>query len=353
MGEALRHWGPAALAWALVLTSGSRDRTRVWLRWVLVGLACSLTVQVPAVYAALGQATGVSHAPRLISHTGMVLTAWAAQEFIARVDGRPRGPRWQTWWVISGFAVMCALFAALPDLLPQSPWVMEYCLAYAATQAPALVSVIHFGLRHARRAPDHAIRVSLRVFTAGTALGLLYLANKTVLAVSPRLGFEFPFGRTVLPGKVLPTTSYVLVLLGAALPAALGWLHHHRLYRRLGPLWRALYRADPAIALDRTTVPDVLVLRHLRLRLYRRVIEIRDGLLALQPYRPYPTARTPDAATEAATIAAALHARSTGAPPHPHPATPSGGTDLVDDTLFLSEVSTAFHRTTSGRPLPR
>ncbi|GAB2966752.1 MAB_1171c family putative transporter [Saccharothrix stipae] len=353
MGEALRQWGPAALAWALVLSRGPGGAARRRVRWVLVGLACSLTAQIPAVSALVGEVSGVRDAGRLVSHAGMVFTAWAAQEFVACMNGSPRGPRWQAWWAAGAFGLMCVLFAALPDLRPQSPWVMEYCLVYAVAQVPALVAVIGLGVRHAQ---DRTLRVSLRLIAAGTVLGLLYLVDKSVLAVAPRAGFEFPFGRSVLPAKVLPTTAYVLVLVGAALPAAVSWLRHYRLHRGLGPLWRALYQADPRFALDPPSVPDVVVLRHLRLRVYRRVIEIRDGLLALRPHRSPEvassararavasglTGRALEAAVEAEIVAEAL-VRSRQAETATSPAGPvAGGTDLADDTAFLAQVSAAF-----------
>ncbi|MBN6039556.1 MAB_1171c family putative transporter [Amycolatopsis sp. 195334CR] len=352
MAEALREWGPALLAWVVLASrglGGSPARRRV--RWVLFGLACSLTAQIPLIYAALGD----GHLARLLSHAGMVFAAWAGQEFMSVLTGHPRGARWQAWWAGGTFGVMCLLFALMPDLRPQSAWVMEYCLVYAAAQLPALLTVIGLGARYARAAGDAAIRASLWLVVAGTALALLYLLNKSALAVAPRLGTTFGFGRTVLPSKILPTTAYLLVLIGAALPAVVGWRRRHRQFRRLGPLWQALYRADPSIALDPPGGPDVLVLRDLRLRLYRRVIEIRDGLLALQPYRcPEVAARTEAdgaAAAEAAVIAAALTARADGATPVNRPAGVTGGTDLAEDTEFLAEVSDVYRRLSrSARP---
>lgn len=364
MGDALRQWGPAVLAWALLLTRRGGTGARRCLRWVLVGLACSLTAQIPAASAVLGQVTGSDESARLANHAGMLLTAWAGQEFMARMNGYPRGPRWQAWWTATGFAVMCLFFTAAPDLRPQSPWVMEYCLTYAAAQLPALTAVVVLGLRHARRAGDRVLRASLRLVVAGTALGLLYLANKTILAMGPRLDFQFAPSRTPAAREALPTTAYLLVLIGAALPTTLGWLHHYRLHRRLGPLWRALYRAEPAIALDPPWLPDVLVLRNLRLRVYRRVIEIRDGLLALQPYRDPAvtetahveattsglTGRAHDAAVEAATVTAALRAHATGTVPARSVPVARGGTDLAEDTAFLLAVSRAFRTLNARRP---
>ena len=129
-----------------------------------------------------------------------------------------------------------------------------------------------------------------------------------------------------MASKLLPTSAYLLVLVGATLPTLLTWLGRYRRYRRLGPLWRDLYRADPAIALDPPAVPDAFAVVRLRLRLYRRVIEIRDGLLALRPYRDPVVAAAArdratraglhgppcDAAVEAAVIAAALRAKAEG-----------------------------------------
>ncbi|MBP2183404.1 MAB_1171c family putative transporter [Amycolatopsis magusensis] len=345
----MREGGPALLAWVVLLSRGrGGGLARRRARWVLLGLACSLTAQIPVVYAAIGDLAGVSHAARLVSHAGMVFTAWAGQEFMAGLTGRARGTRGQAWWAGGAFAVMCLLFVSLADIRPETPRVMEYCLVYAAAQLPALLAVIASGARYARETHDAVLRTGLRLIVAGTALSLLYLLNKSILAVTPRLDSAFPFGRTVLPSKVLPTTAYLLVLLGAALPAVTGWLHRHRLYRRLGPLWTALYRAEPSIALDPPRTPDALVVRGLRLRLYRRVIEIRDGLLALQPYRcPEVAARTRHAgaaATEAAVVAAALEARAGGATPLARPAGVAGGTDLAEDTEFLAQVSDAYRK---------
>lgn len=364
MGDALRAWAPAALAWVLVIHLGrGGDGPRRRVRWVLTGLAVSLTAQVPLVYAALGALTGWPHAARLVSHAGMVLTVWAAQEFMAALNGRDHGRRWQAWWAAGAFAAMCGLFVTLPrDLLPQSPRVMEYVLVYGAAQLPALFTVIVLGVRYARQARDEIIRASLQLVVAGTGLAVLYLVNKSVLAMSSRLDFSFAIGRSVTLSRTLPTTAYVLVLAGAALPASLGWWHRYRLFRRLGPLWWALYRADPAIALDRPTLPDLLIIRGLRHRLYRRVIEIRDGLLTLHPYRDPEVAaaaragaagsgrdgRAVEALAEAASIAAALDARAAGAEPGPAAPEVSGGADLAADTAYLGEVSAAFRARVRG-----
>src|SRR5439155_23768653 len=97
--------------------------------------------------------------------------------------------------------------------------------------------------------------------------------------------------------------------------------------------------------------------RDLDFRLYRRVIEIRDGRLALRGFLDERVAATADAlgrraglsgdalaaATEAAVIAAALRAKAAGAPARPPAAEPvTGGRDLADEVAWLTQVARAF-----------
>ncbi|OXM61599.1 MAB_1171c family putative transporter [Amycolatopsis vastitatis] len=360
MGEWLIRYGPPILAWTLfAVRRGGQDRGRRSVRWVFGGLAVSLTALTPAGHAAIKELTGAEDLPRLVGHAGMLFAVWAAQRFLAHLSGAPTGFRWQSWWIAGTFVVMCVFFALTPDLMPQSPWVMEYCIAYAAAQIPAFAAVIVLCLRYARIAGDPVLRIGLWLIVAGTAAAVLYLVNKTILAASPRWGFDYPLGREFLVGKVLPTAAHVLVLLGAALPAVAGWLSRYHLYRRLSPLWTDLYRAAPEIAL---APPGAVALGNLKLRLYRRVIEIRDGLLALQPYRDPTVAvtarkearraglagRSLEAEVEAAVVAEALRARARGTAPREQEAVVSGGGDLVSDTTYLSDVADAYRRKMPG-----
>lgn len=359
MGVLLYQYGPPVLAWALFLSRrpGS-DRGRRCVRWVLLGLAVSLTALSPAVYALVGELSGVGHLARLIGHGGMLFAAWAAQEFLAHMNGLGRGARWHIWWIAGAFAVMCVLFARSPDLYPESPGILEYCVVYLVGQAPAFGNVIRLGLRYARAADDRALRVGMRLVVAGTVAALGYLVNKVVRTASARFDFPYAAGHIVAVGKLAPAAAHVLVLVGATLPAVVGWLHRYRHYQRLGPLWRALYRAEPTIALDPPVGPDVLAVRRLRLRLYRRVIEIRDGMLALHPYREHDVARAArDHATraglrgrqlaatiEAAAVAAALRSRASGNPPAATENPVTGGDDLESDTAFLTQVARAYRK---------
>ncbi len=356
MADWLTRYGPPILAWVLfVFRRGSTDRDRRSVRWIFGGLAVSLTALTPAGHTVIRAATGVQELPRLIGNTAMLFAVWAALRFLVHLNGTPAGYRWQARWM-AGMAVLMGVFFVLaPDLMFESPWAMEYYLAYALAQIPALVELIMLSGAYARIVGDPAIRIGLWLAAAGTTGALLYLVSKTVLAMSPRLGFDYPPGRDPLVATVFPAVSQALVLLGVALPAVAGWVSRYRRYRRLRPLWTDLYRADPEIALH---PPRVAALGNLKLSLYRRVIEIRDGLLALQPYRDPEFAvaaresaqraglrgRRLEAEVEAAVVAAALSARARGAAPAEPEGLVSGGGDLASDTAFLSDVADAYRR---------
>ncbi|MFI0737516.1 DUF6545 domain-containing protein [Streptomyces sp. NPDC021100] len=178
-----------------------------------------------------------------------------------------------------------------------------------------------------------------------------------------------PAGRPADNGD--DTVSTALALVCAALVAAGGsaavrpalrhWWWFLRTYRALTPLWSAFHRAFPTTPLPARrhpfAVPAGLSPRRLRFALYRRVIEIHDGLLLLRPHLPAAPEAGPgtagaavagpgndDAHTAATRIAHALRDRTPppGPPPGPLPLRPTTGTDPA--AAQLAAVSRAFAR---------
>ena len=338
MGELLLRYVPPAVAWLLVFSWRKQDDAvrRLWL-----GLAVSMTALTPAGQIAFVRLTGSSDLPRLVGHAGMVLVAWSAHDFLAHLNGLRRS-RWSKWWTAGMFAVMCLLFELMPSLLPQAPWVFEYWVAYLLTLTPAFGNVIRLGLRYARATSDRALRLGLRMIVTGTALALVYLVNRVVRIGSSRFDYPYPLGFKFWMSAVLPNFAHVLVLLGAATPALAAWWRRYRQYTRLRPLWELLAAGDPTIALN----PRV-GRANMRLLVYRRVIEIRDGLLDLQPYRDAEAATAvreksaSPAEVEAVVILAAIRARAAGVEPV-RTGPVAGGPDLAGDTAFLCDVADAL-----------
>ena len=129
----------------------------------------------------------------------------------------------------------------------------------------------------------------------------------------------------------------------------------HCAYRRLRPLWQAVRAAVPEIALPPGPSADI------GYRLYRRVIEIRDGQLALRPYSdPQAVAMAEsearsegvtgadlEATIEAALLATAISARESGLPRHDDPdhlPPMRSGEQLADEVGWLIRVSQMFAR---------
>ncbi|MDF5757912.1 MAB_1171c family putative transporter [Spongiactinospora sp. TRM90649] len=396
MGESVRLYGPAVLAWALLLWAphGRRrqsEPSRRVVRLILAGLAASATLGTPAVYSLVAELSGVPNLARLLGHAGMLLVAWGAYAFFRLMsDPAPvagtLGVRY-AGGLFAALAVMAALFAAAPTPVDDvrfaaryaaAPWVLEYWLALLVAVVPAFWGVILRGWRCSVLAASATLRLGLRLVIVGALCAKLYVLHKAVFFGAARFGLDYPPEPRAALDALLPLFAHVLVLLGATLPGwgprlrvpqALEWLDRYRAYRELRPLWLALYRAVPEIAL----VPPVsaaadLSPADLRLRLYRRVIEIRDARLALSPYfdagvgaaaRRLTGSMAPledgtmareEALAEAGMLAVAMtrdrsqDAHGTASGPDPLAERAPGGGDLESDIAFLGEVAWAYRR---------
>lgn len=132
------------------------------------------------------------------------------------------------------------------------------------------------------------------------------------------------------------------------------WSRQRRSYRRLEPLWRTLSEAVPQVRLaDGDDAGDI------GLRLYRRVIEIRDAQLLLEPFADADAvARAEEAArarglageplqayVEATALATALPRWDPDRPAAASTASPrktAGDATLSRETRFLERVAAAF-----------
>jgi hypothetical protein len=385
VGDWLRLYGPPVLAWALVLgrlVGPYRFDTfeRRAILTCLTGVACTVTLTTPLGYLVLGNLTGIPNVARPLGHFSMLVVVWATWGLmlsLSNPNSQWKSP-WRTWWMLATMAAMTVTFvlADIPENTVHfasgyggTPWVLEYWLVYISYLLPAYGVLFRLTRRYARLSGRRSLRVGLHVITVGIVISAIYHVHKAYYFAALRFHWDYPVALRTPLDKYATVISMVLVLGGLTLPSwtwrVVTWLRQYRTYHRLGPLWRSLHAANPEIALSTTGFIESHLPRDLGLRLYRRVIEIRDGRLALNPYLDPEvatrargeaataglTGQRAEAYVEAVTLTEALRAKRDGRTA----ATPSteirGGGDLTADTEFLTEVASAFRTVRTPSPV--
>lgn len=307
----------------------SKQRT-LWAAFA--ALTLSMTLRHPAIMHAIDGGTGVNNLSTLLKHYLGIMAAAAVLEFvyvIARPHSRT-GVRQRMAAVGTTMAVLTVLFVFVPrrteaedffehsaGSLPATAYLLVW-LAYLAT-AMAMATRLFWG--SSRHAGPGWLHTGLRLLGAGTAVGVAYALSRAVYLVLRLTEAADPdsdaSASTVTDAMKL--TAIGLILVGSSVPAVgVAWraARHWRYLRALRPLWHDLTGAVPEVVLG-----EELRRRELRMRLHRRVVEIRDAILALQPYV---SAAQRDAAASAARqdlaeacwIEAARHSKLAGRAPY-------------------------------------
>ena len=268
----------------------------LWL--TLAALAVGATADLPGLPAALDTALGTGpNVGHLLKHMAVLAAAAGAREVVRGFALPPNQaaaglrPRLATF-AIAQIALL-ALFVAAPvhttqlptlNAAADQPTLLAYWAVYVVFVGGSLVSVERLTRWYLAHAERGGLRTGFVLLELGALVGLLYCAHK-VLHVGGQAGL-LPF--TPLAGQGddvsdgLQGIALLLLVLGVAWPqlAEHPWsrrLTAARADRALQPLWRELTAATPGVALHRQ-VHDP------HERLYDRVIEIRDSILALRPY---------------------------------------------------------------------
>lgn len=364
---------PAALLWLAVasrartLNQGHAQRA---LCVSLAACAVAATLEVSLVAAALHGLTGVANLGQLVKHLAALVAAGATREVVRGFALPParavKGAHRRVAAFGAGSAAMVLLFALAPiheeevhDLTARSatePAMLAYWAVFLIFLGSGLVSMgrlAHWYRRHAKPSPLRSVLVLVEL---GSVAGLLYILHKVTYFGARALG--------VGGGVFINSTSAVSSGLFAAcvilIVAGVNWLtiseHRavrglaaYRAYRELQPLWRDVTAAAPDVKLPPAP-------RQGEEHLYDRIIEIRDGVLAL---RPYITAQMPaearrvarelgvspskrEAATEAAVLEMARRAKARGdRAPSPPLSDPGGATDLDGEVRALVQIARA------------
>ena len=355
------------------------------LRLICVMLACMTVTAAlgsPTAYVAFDRALGVPNLSALAMNACGMGFVLAVQRLLLHwvypaERARRRAQWWQSFYILA-FVAQVVLFALAP-VDTEEPWFIG---RYAATPFArefmvmvdvcllfTLIDIARLCWRYAAVAGRSFLRVGLRCTGIGAMVSIAYFPVELAYVLGRSAGV------TLLPDGVLARVytamgfcSSLLVAGGLTIPAwgpriaeARAWMGRYRAYRGLHRLWLALYHANPHIALDAPTATnDPLWIDDLDYRLVRRVVEIRDGRLALRPYLSTATAEHArrageraglhgtalEAAVEAATIADAIRAqreRRESTDPYLYEA--PGGADLASETAWLGQVCRAMRET--------
>ena len=342
----------------------------------LLCMALTFTLLDPPIYARVDHAIGIPNIARLLANGCGVIAAWAFEPVATRL-GQPAG-RERRSWANSGLmfvtlAIMGWLFfradlpvsapGGFPERYDAVPLVAAYRCVFLGYIGLACGRFFVLWRRQFGAAigavSRPALRRQVRLQSIGWALGATYCLQECAYillratgavsreAYSPALAYGLLAGCFTM---ILSDGFFTLWDLG----------RRYRTYRALAPLWRDLYAVLPGIALDppHSVWTHLAALGDLDYALYRRVTEIRDGVVALQPYldvamveRAQTHCRKIDHAhgttrqcVEALALTAAIHAKRQDARarlPLQEPLLPNT-TDLDGDIRALREMAATY-----------
>jgi hypothetical protein len=350
----------AALVWRVYQTQRAPRQLPTWaVTLTIVCVALAYVCQQTPVAGALGMA-GARLVDNALLSAGLcsLLTF-----FLSSAAGRGRRAAAELVPLAVAIVLMVVALAVSPpdqrgaSLGPQTVHVAGVALFYLVAGLYliyGLVACVIWINRYQRRTTDQRLRTGLRLSGFGLACG----AGGSVLR-AVYLVVAWPGGPTLAVlldiGAVLVVIGSLCFIAGICWPGVLARLaalrrrrQHSRAYRQLSPLWTSLVDAYPTIVLRGAPSGkwDALRPRTVHRRYYRRVIEIRDGLVQLSPYLETDLTTlagdNPKEAAESLTTALRRQAAGEAADHRAHLVLPGGAGDIDADVRPLLALSRAM-----------
>ncbi|MEU7905252.1 MAB_1171c family putative transporter [Actinoplanes sp. NPDC049118] len=373
-----------AMMFTLIGLRKNRDAASVTLCISFGLLAVIYTLSTPTVWAAFDHALGVPNLAALVTQSVVIVNSACLQALMLfwlypRTDAW-RKIRFRSALLTGVLLVMITLFFMTPAPTEHSrdfvathahiPTYSVYLLVYLATYTITRIDILRMSWRYAPVAGAPWLRRGLRIFGIGAICGLIYAAARITDVIAGVVGWDPTRWENVARlgvgiGVIFTMTGLTIPGWGPYLSRVAEWFGRQRAYRQLYPLWSALHRAVPGIALDPPPRFEWLyryAVRDVKFKLTRRAVEIRDGRLALRDHfdaqveraaRQAATERNLDdsqlsTVVEAAVLAGAIRAMQRDELPM-EPALldvdrDGDRTDMATEVKWLVEVSLAFDR---------
>lgn len=367
------------VAWLAVLLrapgtwgqNGSPARRALWL--ALLALALGWTLRAPWGYHGFDDLAGIPNLAQVVGDglalaTGCAILGMLLYQTNERADaGRKSLLRLSALLVV---LVPMSLAFALASVEEETtefvtryraePQLLLYWLPFLAYLSYVFFDLTRLCRRYAKLSERRYLKRGMQLIEAAGVLGILYVVLRAAFLVTVQVADSRYLEAYEPVSKLLVATLSILAVVGAVLPAIGPRLEAYRAHRELYPLWSALHRASPDIALTppASAARDRLRWRDLNFRLHRRVIEIRDGQMALRPYlrrdvadaatrrgqRQQLTGEELAASVEAATLVAGIEDKAQDRKsPALAPAPATGGTRLTDEVSWLRRVARNFN----------
>jgi hypothetical protein len=361
------------LLWSMVLIRlptlwRDAQQRAVWATFC--SLALAKTVATPGVNRPLGELVPEA---QILPHLLAVAAAYFLLRFISLItdydETHPLAARYQLLLATSVMTALVVLLEVTPggiktggaelmSTAAAAPTATAYWMVLNGYLGTVLAIATVLFWRIGRTAPARLLRNSLRAIATGTFLVAVYAVLKAgAIVAHSSLGVTMPIRAVEPAANALRTVGIIIALVGAAVPASgklRSVVYAYRSLWALRPLWQVMRKNFPDVILfpRRRALLELAGVDEVQLRLYRRVIEIRDGMLKLRDHLPAGTladARRSvgdnPALIEACGIALALERHRSGAPTTEHGDRWANiGGEIADEVAWLSAVSGAFRR---------
>ncbi|MFJ9454389.1 MAB_1171c family putative transporter [Kitasatospora sp. NPDC101447] len=344
------------------LASADRRDRVLWAMWAM--FAVSFVIGVPAVRRVIDEAVGVRSVTNLLVHILALCAVTAFFEFVREATEAPGRLSPLRWAFLAGSTLgLTGLFAAMPrpdgeaDLLTANvgqPLTDAYWAVFLGYISIGCVIGTRLCWQYGRHAMPGSSRTFMTLVGLAKLAGLLYVVQRSVYLLLGTLGWRnLDPALAVATTQVLLAACVLLMITGMTWPSLSELIRRRRAWRQvraIRPLWNMVKAATPETVLPLPrklrSEPDLV--------LYRYVIEIHDGVLALDRHlspsdrdeaermlsATMPSGTDLDAAVEAVLLSVALQANLVGAAPRgTGSALTLGSKELTDEIDWCRKVA--------------